>query len=394
MSTLFSLLEKHPYQKEIAEAFAIEDIKNEVISVDYIDTVYHRISFFIKNYERFSAFVQSKNITVTESVLPVEDLPERTLIFNFKEYVEIDGAVGKDLSCFAIYNAKNTFFDTYDMAKYANRLYKDGLGELAYQNIEYFKDLAKTKPGFNRHRSFRLIKNKGEIFLRGITSTDRYFEYGVDFTFVISMLILHRDMKNNAGNNYAISTAAVSESKLELIVAEKHLKDAGEFGKVSSAVEITTNDLGEGSLNFTKIIKVGGRFQHGIYLFPSANEDKQNSIVISHSKKPATVIANVNQVYELLNNTDDYINDLLTVKSIKTPDELRTRIINKLTSPRSAFKDIHDLRDIFKTRIDNEISSFAKLLAMCNKAEELDIDYDLKDKLRYIISDIILSNKK
>lgn len=112
------------------------------------------------------------------------------------------------------------------------------------------------------------------------------------------------------------------------------------------------------------------------------------------TKKPATVIANVNQVYELLNNTDDYINDLLTVKSIKTPDELRTRIINKLTSPRSAFKDIHDLRDIFKTRIDNEISSFAKLLAMCNKAEELDIDYDLKDKLRYIISDIILSNKK
>ena len=30
---------------------------------------------------------------------------------------------------------------------------------------------------------------------------------------------------------------------------------------------------------------------------------------------------------------------------------------------------------------------------MCNKAEELDIEYDLKDKLRYIISDIILYGK-
>jgi hypothetical protein len=34
-----------------------------------------------------------------------------------------------------------------------------------------------------------------------------------------------------------------------------------------------------------------------------------------------------------------------------------------------------------------------KLLEMCNKAEELDIDYDLKEKLRYIISDIILNKK-
>ena len=30
---------------------------------------------------------------------------------------------------------------------------------------------------------------------------------------------------------------------------------------------------------------------------------------------------------------------------------------------------------------------------MCNKAEELDIEYDLKDKLRFIISVIILYGK-
>lgn len=393
VSTLISLLDKHPYKKEISEAFAIEDIKNEIISVDYIDTIYNRVKFLIDHYERFSIMAQSKNITVTESSAPVEDLPEKPLIFNFKEYVDID-EIETDLNCFAIYNSKNTFFDTYDMSKYANRLYKEGLGDLAYQNIKYFKDLAEKDIRFNKHKSYRLLKNKDEIFLRGITSTDRYFEYGVDFTFVVSMLILHEDMKKNEGNNYSISTAAISESKLELIVADKHLKDAGEFGKVSSALEITTNDLGDGSLNFTKIIRVGGRFQHGIYLFPPANEDKNNSLIISHSKKPTSVLGNLNLVYEMLNSTDEYINDLLTVKGIKTPDELRARIVDKLTNPRSAFKDILDLRDIFKTRISNEITSFAKLLDMCNKAEELDIDYDLKDKLRYIISDIILSGKK
>lgn len=47
----------------------------------------------------------------------------------------------------------------------------------------------------------------------------------------------------------------------------------------------------------------------------------------------------------------------------------------------------------FKPKISNDISNFAKLLDMCRKAEELEIDYDLKDKLRYIISDIILNKK-
>lgn len=63
-----------------------------------------------------------------------------------------------------------------------------------------------------------------------------------------------------------------------------------------------------------------------------------------------------------------------------TPDGLRVKSIKKLS-------------DIFGRKIDNELSNFKKLLEMCNKAEELDIEYDLKDGLRYIISNIILYGK-
>ena len=71
-------------------------------------------------------------------------------------------------------------------------------------------------------------------------------------------------------------------------------------------------------------------------------------------------------------------------------DELRMKIQAKIDGPRSSFGHIKRLSDIFKTKIDNEITNFSKLLEMCNKAEELKIEFDLKDKLRYIISDIIL----
>lgn len=51
------------------------------------------------------------------------------------------------------------------------------------------------------------------------------------------------------------------------------------------------------------------------------------------------------------------------------------------------------VKDLFSKGISNTIENFATLLEMCRKAKELDIDYDLKDKLRYIISEIILNKK-
>jgi hypothetical protein len=163
-------------------------------------------------------------------------------------------------------------------AKYANRLYKIGLGGLAQYNLDFFKGLAISDKRFNKHKSYRLVANNGQLFLRGITSVDRYFEYGVDFTFVVAMLTLHKDMKENEGNQYAITSGGVSESKLELFVTDKRLKDAGEFGKVRSALAISTNDLGQGSLNFTKIIRVGGHLHNGMYLFPNNEKARKKTV--------------------------------------------------------------------------------------------------------------------
>lgn len=62
--------------------------------------------------------------------------------------------------------------------------------------------------------------------------------------------------------------------------------------------------------------------------------------------------------------------------------------------PRNVFKNVQVVQDILKRQINNEISSFAKLLDTAQQGEELDINYDQKDKLRYIISDIILNRRK
>lgn len=395
VSDLVGLISNHPYKEAIFKEYGVKNIIEELISIDHIDLLYKRIKFLNESFKRYNISAYKKDVTIKDSAKKIKGInTKKSFIFNFNTYVDSDGVEGENLNCYALYNSKNSFLDEYDMTKYANRLYKEGMGDLAYYNIVKFQEKTEQSNKNAKHKSFRLVENKNELFVRGITSINNYFEYGVDFTFVVAMLILHKDIKNNKGNSYAISDAVISESKLNIIIANKNLKDAGDFGKASSAILISTNDLGEGSLNFTKIIKLGKNFHQGLYLFPVSEATKKNKLIINHSKGEGKALENLRELQKLLNNTDEYINDLKNVKRIKSPDELRSQILFKLSNPRSAFKKINDLQDIFKPSIENEISNFVKLLEMCNKAEELDIDYDLKDKLRYIISNIILSKKK
>lgn len=386
---LWELMLNHPYQDEMSKAFDIDKIKDEFITIDFVDTIYKRVNHFSAKYKRSLIRAQIKDINIFEEEMIIDGKKEKEIIFYFDEYVVID-EVHQNLKTVARYDSKNTYLDEYVMTKYANNLFKKGLSDLARQNIQYFKDLAASSDNYNKHRSYRLVENDGITYLRGITSIDKYYEYGVDFAFVISMLIFHDFMKKNKGVEYKITSAHINESKFELIVADKFKKEAGEFGKVSTAIKVATNDLGQGSLNFLNIINVGKTNKDGFYLFPKQNPFESNRLNISHTTKPETVATILKNMDNVLNTSEKFIKELMEVKTIKTPDELRMKIQAKIDSPRSHFSTIKKLSDIFKGKIDNDITNFSKLLEMCNKAEELEIEFDLKDKLRYIISDIIL----
>lgn len=390
VSKLFLLLADHPYRDKLSLHFDIEKIKDEYITIDYIDTIYNEILVLNEKYKRHKIYAHTKDIKVFESSsLPHE--MDKPIIFNFDEYVDENGEIKQNLKTQAIYDSKNTFLDEYVMTKYANNLFKIGLGELANSNIEYFKRLAATSDEINKYKGYRLVDYDGATYLRGITSSSKYYEYGVDFTFVISMLVLHNHMKNNEGLEFKVTSVSLSESKLEFIITEKHLRDAGAFGKVKAGVRISTNDLGQGSLNFISTISIGNLNSQGFYVFPKSSKFENDRIYIAHTKKPDNVIKELKDLEEVLGTSEEFIKELHSLKTIKTPDELRVKILAKIQNKRSPFRNIKELSDIFGKKLDNEISNLARLLEMCNKAEELNLDYDLKDKLRYIISDVFLN---
>lgn len=54
------------------------------------------------------------------------------------------------------------------------------------------------------------------------------------------------------------------------------------------------------------------------------------------------------------------------------------------------FKGLTQLQGLFERKKDQQITNLQNLLEMCGKAEMLDIDFDLKFKLRYLISNVLL----
>ncbi len=199
-------------------------------------------------------------------------------------------------------------------------------------------------------------------------------------------------MKRTEGNNYSIIFAAVNESKLELIATSDFLKDAGDFGNIRSAISVKTNDFGKGALSITHIINVVVKGS-GFYLYPKSNTIQKKDINISHGNtSPQKTLEILNQLDDFYSNVDKFVDELKTIKTIKTPEDLRKRIILKFEHHNSLLKAVRgDLKPIFSKVLSNDIKDFAALLEMCRKAEELEIDYDLKEKLRVEISDIILN---
>lgn len=236
VAKLLTLVDGHPYEEGIKRAFRTKSIINDRIAVGNIDTLYKVIAAIKRDYKFLNIDAYSKDIHFSRGTTRVDGVnDDRPILFNFSEYTDADGEVHENLSAYALYDSKSTFFDNFSMSKYANMLFDKDLDQLAEINLNYFRTLAESKSDFNNSRNYRLVSHNEEWFVRGVTSR-KYKEYGVDFAFVVSMLMLHKHMRRNKGNNYRISFAAVSESKFEMVVVTDKSKDAGDFGKVRSAI--------------------------------------------------------------------------------------------------------------------------------------------------------------
>lgn len=122
---------------------------------------------------------------------------------------------------------------------------------------------------------------------------------------------------------------------------------------------------------------------------PKRKEVNKLSVSVAHGASMLVLHQRMLSINNEFLSTEDFEKDFEKIISTKKPEGLRSVIEQKIISSK-ILKECQELKELFKPSQSGVIDNMAKLINLCGKAELLDIDYDMKSKLREIISDVLI----
>lgn len=387
---LLSLIRDEEVKRCVVEKYSLEEPID--VALPKIDLLTKIIKAYVNRFENKRAIVSEDNVTTSFIDNQHNDM-QFTLING-----NLDGLEFDELNAIAIYDSLKLFYDSRKLTQYITYLRK----ELRDKNLldslnKSWKNYFLEKEVQPNNKMFRLIYDKiDDIHYVKALNSDKFREFGIGETFAVTFLKLAELSKQN-NNTYYISSFALSESKIEIILRSSFQKIIPELGYVYPSITIRNDDQGNASFGIYSSLefKLGNIDAEGqLHLFPNRKVgDIETSRTYQHTVTAKTFVESFNQIDELFNEVDNFENDFYFLSEAVSPDQLRAKIAEKILSKRSPFKGIKELSDLFKRENVGHVDNLAKLLQLCGKAELIDMHFDLKFKLRYLMSNVLLYGK-
>jgi len=366
--------------------------KNIKIKIAKIDALYK----LVKQYStHFSLIRLTTRFDKVHSYFATNSDGLRDVYFDISEgLTKSDGLIYKDIKAKAIYDAVNMFYEGRKLTQYVNFLKKRTRGDslLAAVNESWNSLYSKSNSKNVPEKVFRILDDGKHKFLKSI-NTDRYNEYGITETFVLTMLELNKILRTDLAFDFKISSLAISESKIEIILTRDSPKKIEGIGTIHPSISIRNEDQGNTSIGYysTLEFKLSKLIDGKLYLFPNKRiEDIKVERTMSHVVGVEYFVDNCEGIRDFFQEYDNFKGDYHLFKQSVDLDELRAKIEEKLISRNSPFKEVRSLQELFTRKNAGHIANLASLLRLCGKAELLDMDFDLKFKLRYLISNVLL----
>lgn len=378
---LISLIKDEEQISFITDKFN-RDGEEFYIDMKNIDIAYQYVQKWVNKYEY-------KRVKLSNNEVSTYFLPEQNerIDANIKDMIfEINSRDGKysDVHATAIYDTKDKFYEEWKLSAHINYLKKNGLNkELKLINQIWLKDKGQTK-----ERVFKLLKSKDNLWYVRSISSDQYKEYGTAFTFVYTILLLN----NIKDNKFSIEALNLNESKISMTISHGIERELGDVGYIKSAIHMENNDLASKSFKIEKQIvlipKVKDANNISIQV-PKRKEVNKLLVSVAHGASMPVLHQRMLSINNEFLSTEDFEKDFEKIISTKKPEGLRSVIEQKIISSK-ILKECQELKELFKLSQSGVIDNMAKLINLCGKAELLDIDYDMKSKLREIISDVLI----
>lgn len=366
------------------QSLEIENILEEFISIKGAKILVDEIISMESMVEKYDVLTSTNNITLVDVV---DDLKAELEIINIPEEDERHLGI-------TTYSSKSDILDKlYQVEKFTNFCNKHGYKELIES---MFIDLEEyNKDNEDKHViRFTKVKKTKENYIRAIVSP-KYADYNIKFSVFITLISLHKLMKENPSNVFSIQNFVLSDSEIRVNIKKEGAFDLVTGSKVTFGLQLVNDEVKRDAIKLRGIftIEFEKNNEHGLVI-QSQNE---SSLIISIPHRQGT------NVISILSNLDKQIEEfeksmyqnIETIKSIKKPNDIREFLLKQVSRAKSS-----DFTTIYKTETKrillNTVDSILQLLESFQKIDHLikEEDVKTKDYIRQKLYDVLLGRKK
>ncbi|PEY30037.1 hypothetical protein CN354_26365 [Bacillus cereus] len=358
------LIRESELDKLIGETFPLNEFNSE--SNLLINGSKELLLYFEKvDEEKLDIVEELKNI----EYIGLSDDHEIILRFNNELFDEDFNATG-------IYDFSYDFLDNaFNMGKFSKFCISNSYNDLLRENIT---QLIEKLPSLKKQ--YRLIKNKNEWFLRGLTST-RYNNYDNHLAIYLTLISLHKYSKENQ-TSFNLEKAYLSDSEIKIFFSQQNPIKIPNLGEIYFGVYVSNNEIKEGAfsleLRYTVVNEQGKSFS-GLsnYVF-----NINHSTGISNVQEKLSFSDKINELKDI------NIQHIMSIKMNKLSDNQLFMIFKKIHS--STQKLSKEARDKAKDYYDSTlVNNTLTIIDAFDKFNEITTDVEERIYLERIYNEVL-----
>lgn len=385
------LIEGSKYFEELKEALRIDEIINDYIDIQGASKLFEDLMKKSNEFSKIDINAYLKDISIDK----YNDDEEKSINFSVNniengEYIET-------ITAKSIYSAKSTFFnEMFSMNKFSNFCSEKNCTSLVSYNVDYLKKILGNEDSLQRR--YRILKdNSGNYYLRTLTSTSKYFDYNLNVSAFIALVIIHL-LSKDSEKKFKVKNYIYNESYLSAYFELDEYTEIDENSYASFMLELSNDELKKESIRLSGVYNIYVKHDNktnNFYVKPECT--KLDVFSASHSLSPGKIPARLAETPDIVMKVQkEMLSDILSISKIKNLDQIRHLIASKVNNKKT--DDLKKYKEPLMSELGNEVNKVNNVYELLKLMGKLYIiiqyaDISAKEYLMYILYDSIHSKK-
>lgn len=372
---LLGILEKAPlFKDDLIRVFEIDERATRVLQVGNAKHLLSAINTLDSQCEKIDFDSKIRDVQLKKMLDNEKALFD---IFAVKENSLLVKNRSDILTVETRYNAKSDLLDYYNLNKFANYCRDNEYDDLL-QNIKSY--LQKKNLKNEEERRLRVLHKKedNKFYLRAITSTNGYKDFGINFSAFVALIALSKYVEEQKQNIF-INNFVVDDSNIYISFAFSQKTPVNKNLNLSFSLILDNDEVKRNAVSFNGLFMLE-YIQNGkkseVYLKPHGmkKEDSNYPIDLLSYQHRGSVENVFEKIKELPSLIDYFIKqtskDAEKISAIKHPDDVRKYLSDKVKNAKKPEFKVYKEK-VFSKLMSITVDSTFKLFELIREVEEL-----------------------